>query len=74
MANYYDSIEIPMPIRTVPVPQCPECLEDMVLRRPKPGGKPFRPFWGCSQFPVCRATIQIKDNGLPDEDEFEVDI
>ena len=60
-----------IPIRTQPVPQCPECLEPMVLRKPKPG-QTWRPFWGCSDYPACTGKLQIKDNGLPDEDEFEV--
>ena len=56
------------PIRLVPVPQCPECLENMVLRRPKAGQK-WEPFWGCSDFPNCRGTLQIGDDGLPIEDD-----
>jgi ssDNA-binding Zn-finger/Zn-ribbon topoisomerase 1 len=62
-----------MYIRLKPVPLCPECLEPMVLRRP-PKGKTWRPFWGCSDYPTCKGTLQIKDNGEPDEDEFEVDV
>lgn len=60
-------------IRTSPVPQCPECLEPMVLRRP-PQGKHWKPFWGCADYPACQGKLQIKDNGLPDEDDLEVDL
>lgn len=60
-------------IRTKPVPVCPVCEAVMVLRMPKEG-QTWKPFWGCSTFPICRATRNIKPNGLPEEDEdFEDD-
>jgi restriction system protein len=41
------------------VPLCPLCRTPMVRREPKPGGKQFRPFWGCRSYPQCRATVDI---------------
>jgi restriction system protein len=41
------------------VPLCPACRIPMVRRDPKPQGKAFRPFWGCSNFPRCRQTVDI---------------
>lgn len=55
-------------IRTKPVPVCPDCDALMVLRMPKEN-QTWEPFWGCSTFPKCRATRNIKSNGLPEEDE-----
>jgi len=40
----------------------------MVLRRPPPG-KSWLPFWGCSNFPDCKGTRQIGDDGRPEDDE-----
>jgi ssDNA-binding Zn-finger/Zn-ribbon topoisomerase 1 len=36
---------------------CRECGAALVHRTPKPGGKRFLPFWGCSRYPRCTATI-----------------
>ena len=36
---------------------CPDCGSPMALRRPKPRAKKqFTPFYGCIDFPTCRAT------------------
>lgn len=49
-------------IITKPEPWCPECGAKMTLRRPKPEGKQFDPFWGCSRYPDCRGTRNINPN------------
>jgi len=38
------------------VPTCPKCGSPMALRKPKKGGKQFSPFYGCVDFPNCKAT------------------
>lgn len=38
------------------VPTCPKCGSPMALRKPKKGGKDFAPFYGCVNFPNCKAT------------------
>jgi restriction system protein len=35
---------------------CPKCGADMVLRTAQKGSNPGQKFWGCSNFPRCRAT------------------
>lgn len=35
-------------------PNCPRCRERMVLRYRK---RDWEPFWGCTRFPRCRATL-----------------
>ena len=56
-------------IRTKPVPYCPECGAQMVLRKAKPHKWQFNPFWGCSQYPECRGTRDIKADGTPENDD-----
>lgn len=63
----------PYSIRTQPVPQCPLCLEPMVLRRPKPGDN-WDPFWGCSDYPRCKGSLNIREDGKPDESRYRVDL
>ena len=40
----------------------------MALRKPKAGGKDFKPFWGCSDYPDCRGTRNIMESGKPETD------
>jgi hypothetical protein len=40
-------------------PPCPKCGADMVLRTAKKGSNVGSQFWGCSNFPKCRAKINI---------------
>jgi hypothetical protein len=40
------------------IPTCPKCQNPMKKREPK-RNQNFKPFWGCVQFPECRATQQI---------------
>lgn len=51
---------------------CPACGSDVVLREPRPGGKRFLPFYGCSTYPQCDATLSTDEVGViasggPDE-------
>jgi len=39
------------------IPACPRCAAPMVLRRATTGSNAGREFWGCSNFPGCRATL-----------------
>lgn len=59
-------------IQTKPIPQCPECYEPMVLRKPK-HGQTWRPFWGCSDYPDCQGTRKIMPDGTPEEDDWPYD-
>lgn len=38
-------------------PVCPECGARMVLRIAQAGPNPGSKFWGCANYPKCRATI-----------------
>ena len=40
--------------------ECPECSADMVLRNSR-----FGKFYGCSTFPLCKATHGAHPNGKP---------
>ena len=55
------------PIRTKPVPYCPECGAQMELRRPDKR-RLFNEFWGCSQYPKCKGTRYIGSDGKPERD------
>lgn len=55
-------------IRTKPEPECPECGEKMVLRIPR-ADQAWKAFWGCSNFPNCRGSLNIGLDGLPIEEE-----
>ena len=55
------------PIRTKPVPWCPDCGALMKLRKPWTHARvQFTPFWGCSQYPDCRGRRNILADGLPE--------
>jgi restriction system protein len=41
------------------IPTCPACGQEMVRRTARRGGHAGEDFWGCSAFPVCRATVSI---------------
>lgn len=49
----------PPPAKTVNTPVCDRCGQPMVLRTAKNGLNAGRQFWGCSQYPKCRATQNI---------------
>ena len=40
---------------------CRECGADVVLREPRPGGKRFHPFYGCSRYPRCTHTLSVEE-------------
>lgn len=42
-----------------PPPICPGCGKPMQKRIAKSGSGKGRPFWGCSGYPVCKATMKI---------------
>lgn len=46
-------------IKAPKVPVCPKCGVNMVLRTAKKGEKVGSQFWGCPNFPKCRATKLI---------------
>lgn len=41
--------------------RCPNCGDEMVLRKAKKGDRRGKQFWGCSNFPRCRTMLPIKD-------------
>lgn len=40
-------------------PNCPKCNEAMVQRVAKKGARQGQLFFGCSQFPKCRGTVNL---------------
>ncbi len=40
-------------------PSCPVCGASMVIRTAKKGVQSGRSFWGCTQFPNCRGTVNV---------------
>ena len=60
--------------RPDPWPECPDldCGAQMVLRRPK-RGQTWNPFWGCSNWPTCKCTREIGEDGNPVVDEIDPD-
>ena len=53
-------------IFTHPVPYCPQCGAQMILRRPTKPGAEWSPFWGCQRFPDCKGTIKVGFDGKPE--------
>ena len=39
---------------------CPKCGAEMILRTAQKGPNVGQKFWGCSNFPKCRATVAYK--------------
>ena len=63
------------PIFKKPEPGCPICGAKMRLKEPKPGQSYYEPFWGCPNYPDCKGTRDIGDDGRPildDEPAVEV--
>lgn len=54
-------------------PRCPDCGAAMRLRKPRPGGKQFDPFYGCSTYPRCRGTMSLESEEPFAEDEGDLD-
>jgi len=42
-------------------PACPKCGSEMILRTAKKGENAGQQFWGCSNYPTCRAMLPVKD-------------
>ena len=49
-----------LPEATEPSPACPLCAKPMRQRKAKTGANAGKPFWGCSSFPECRGTREMK--------------
>ena len=43
------------------IPDCPRCGSKMVLRILKRGPNPGSRFWGCTNYPKCKGTLDIKE-------------
>jgi restriction system protein len=41
-------------------PRCPQCQEPMVRRTAQRGANPGKAFWGCTAYPRCKGTIDIR--------------
>jgi restriction system protein len=46
-------------------PACPVCGHRMVQRIARKGPKPNQPFWGCSTYPDCKATLAVSPSSKP---------
>lgn len=63
--------ELGVSIQQQPRPYCPKCGAQMWLRIPKPADDWFT-FWGCSQYPECKGSLDINmHSGEPMEQERE---
>ena len=51
-------------------PECPECGEDMVVRR---NGATGEQFYGCSMYPQCDGTVNKETRELPDSPDWASD-
>ena len=43
-------------------PSCPRCGQPMLQRVARKGPKPGQPFWGCSGYPDCKATLPVSSS------------
>lgn len=55
-------------IQTEPKPYCPDCGAQMRLKEPK-RHQHWDAFWGCSEWPDCKGSREIMDDGKPEMDE-----
>lgn len=44
-------------------PTCPSCSAEMVKRTARQGERAGQAFWGCSTYPICRATVDALTAG-----------
>ncbi len=51
-------------------PECPECGEDMVVRR---NGKTGEEFYGCVLYPQCDGTVSKESRERPDYPDWASD-
>ena len=56
-----------MNIKTKPEPYCPECGARMILRRPR-RSQDWTAFWGCPEYPECRGSRNIQEDGTAEDD------
>jgi restriction system protein len=47
-------------------PACPRCGQPMLLRKAHRGERSGSQFWGCSQFPTCRGTLNYEADSSMD--------
>jgi four helix bundle suffix protein len=50
-------------------PACPRCGQPMVQRIARKGPKANQPFWGCSGYPDCKATLAVSPSEKPDQSD-----
>ena len=50
-------------------PQCPKCGQPMVKRTARRGANAGSEFWGCSEFPRCRAILPYEAEAPADADD-----
>jgi len=43
-----------------PSPSCPTCGKPMVFRKAKTGPNIGKPFWGCADYPACKAVQEVE--------------
>jgi restriction system protein len=41
------------------IPGCPQCGKPMVLRTARTGKSIGKQFWGCSDYPDCKAVLKL---------------
>lgn len=58
-AKVSEEEEIDMNASSVETQICPRCGEDMVLRTAKKGDNAGNQFWGCLNYPRCRAIVDV---------------
>lgn len=46
-------------VEGTPTQACPKCGSPMRLRTPRRGPNAGKQFWGCSRYPVCKATVEF---------------
>jgi restriction system protein len=47
------------------MPACPRCGSAMVHRVARQGANAGKPFFGCSQYPACKATLAVAQTPQP---------
>lgn len=50
--------------RWSPVPDCPQCGSLMKLREARTGPNQGNRFWGCSDYPRCRGTLEVGEDAV----------
>jgi restriction system protein len=56
-ADQSNSAALPHP--STRIPPCPRCSKPMVLRTAKTGKNSGQQFWGCSDYPECKAVLRL---------------